>query len=195
MPRVPKTLIKALNSSEVAKILDEFDGRDFKSVRNRAITMLFIDTGLRLSELANIQLEDINVERQTILVTGKGNKQRMVRFGVRTAKTLWRYISLRNSLNGHSGALWLEKHGDEVKPNCIALVFKRLQQKTGIKVHCHRLRHTYAISALRNGMNPFVLQASLGHATLDMTRRYCQSLSFEDVYREHQKASPIDNIK
>ena len=60
---------------------------------------------------------------------------------------------------------------------------------------CQKLKHTYAISALRNGMNLFVLQASLGHAGLDMTRCYCASLGFEDVFLEHEMASPVDCLK
>ena len=194
-PKAPKKVVRALTPEELQRMLVEFNGRDFDSIRNRAITMLFVDTGLRLSELGNITLEDINLDRQTILIIGKGSKQRMVRFGSRTAKAIWKYLSLRNKLNGHSQRLWLNKHGYDINADAIACLFKRLADRTGIKIHSHKLRHTYAISALRNGMNPFILQASLGHSTLEMTRRYCQSLGFEDVYKAHITASPIDNIR
>jgi len=194
-PRAPKKLIRALSQEEMSSLLSEYPGRDFKDVRNRAMLMLFLDTGLRLAELGNITLEDMTLDRQTIFVTGKGSKQRMVRFGSVTAKALWKYLALRNTIDGHSKNLWLGRSGHEMRPTSIASLFKRLEDKTGIKVNPHKLRHTYAISALRNGMNPFVLQASLGHASLDMTRRYCASLGFEDVFREHEKASPVDRLK
>ena len=58
----------------------------------------------------------------------------------------------------------------------------------------HLLRHTFAISFLRNGGNVFALQATLGHSSLEMTRRYCQALGFEDVFKEHEMASPVDNV-
>jgi len=194
-PKAPRTLVKALSNEDIEAMLGRLNGRDFNDVRNRAALMLFIDTGLRLSELANISVDDIDLERQTILVMGKGSKQRMVRFGVKTAEALWRYLAIRAGVNGTVSGLWLDHNGNPVGSNAFQCFIKRLSQQTGITIYPHKLRHTYAISALRNGMSPFVLQISLGHSTLDMTRRYCSSLGFDDVYKAHVAASPIDHIK
>jgi len=64
----------------------------------------------------------------------------------------------------------------------------------GIRLSPHKLRHSFAISFLRNGANPFELQIALGHTTLEMTRRYTQALGFEDVFKRHIVASPVDNM-
>ena len=66
---------------------------------------------------------------------------------------------------------------------------------SGVKRGAHTFRHTAAIQCLRNGMGEFTLQMMLGHSTLAMTRRYVSSLSQEDVFKAHQKASPVDNMK
>ena len=64
----------------------------------------------------------------------------------------------------------------------------------GINIHPHLLRHGFAISFLRNGANPFELQMALGHSTLEMTGRYTQALGFEDVFKRHILASPVDRL-
>jgi site-specific recombinase XerD len=193
-PKEPRKVIKALSNEGVEQLLGALD-RGFEGIRNKALIMLLIDTGLRLGEVSNIALEDVDLERQTILVMGKGGKERRVRFGNKTAKALWRYMALRSKINGTRDALWLNREGDVLKANGIKLAVKRLSQRTGIKVHPHQLRHTFAIGMLRNGANPFEVQYLLGHSSLDMTRRYCQSLGFDDAYAAHIKASPMDNLK
>ena len=71
---------------------------------------------------------------------------------------------------------------------------RKLGQSIGLKLYPHLLRHTFAIMFLRNGGGEFALQSILGHSSLEMTRRYCQALGFEDVFKEHEMASPVDNV-
>ena len=76
----------------------------------------------------------------------------------------------------------------------IAQIIRDLGKELGILLSPHKLRHSFAISFLRNGANPFELQIALGHTTLEMTRRYTQALGFEDVFKRHVLASPVDNL-
>ena len=192
-PKEPKRVIKALTNEEISRILAVL-GRNFEGIRNKALILLLLDTGLRLGEVTGITMDSIDFDQQVITVLGKGAKERRVRFGSRTAKALWHYLALRNRISSESKALWLTRQGEALTANAIALVLKRIGQKTGIKVHAHKLRHTFAIMMLRNGTSPFEVQYLLGHSTLEMTRRYCQSLGFDDAYKSHKKASPVDNL-
>ncbi len=152
---------------------------------------MFLDTGLRLSELANLQLSDINIERGIIKVIGKGNKERLVRIGLKTQKALWNYLARRDSDLGH---IWLANDDESLAANGIAQMIRNLGKRIGIQRSPHKLRHSFAISFLRNGANPFELQIALGHSTLEMTRRYTQALGFEDVFKRHVLASPVDRL-
>ncbi|MDD4877303.1 MAG: site-specific integrase, partial [Dehalococcoidales bacterium] len=107
---------------------------------------------------------------------------------------LWKYLATRAKLNGGKNALWCDRYGNSLSERGIAGIFKALGNKVGIKIHPHLLRHTGATLFLKNGGSPFECQYLLGHSSLEMTKRYCQSLGFDDAYQAHVKASPIDNL-
>jgi len=190
-PRYSKKIIKGLEPEVCHRLLDSFNGRDFNDYRNKAILYMFLDTGLRLSELAGLQMSDINIERGIIKVMGKGNKERLVRVGLKTQKALWNYLSRRNSELTH---VWIGLDNEPFTATGIAQMIRNLGKRLGIKLSPHRLRHSFAISFLRNGANPFELQIALGHTTLEMTRRYTQALGFDDVFKRHVVASPVDRL-
>jgi site-specific recombinase XerD len=188
----PKRVMKAVPLEDIQKLLGQFNSRDFKSVRNKAIILVLLDTGLRVSECADLKLCDMNINRGILKVTGKGNKERLVRVGNVVQKALWRYISLRQS---NSDNLWTDAIGNAISANTIKLIMKRMSAKLGIKCNPHALRRSFAIYYLRNGGNIFELQLLLGHSSLEMVKRYLGSLQFEDAFKEHIKASPVDNLK
>ncbi|MFC2051562.1 tyrosine-type recombinase/integrase [Chloroflexota bacterium] len=190
-PRFQRKIIKGLEPDICHKLLDSFVGKSLADYRNKTILMMFLDTGLRLSELANLNMTDINMEQGIIRVIGKGNKERLVRIGLQTQKALWGYIAQRNS---NSDIVWLGKDNMPFTATGIAQMIRNLGKNIGIVLSPHKLRHSFAISFLRNGANPFELQMSLGHSTLEMTRRYTQALGFEDVFKRHVMASPVDRL-
>ncbi len=145
----------------------------------------------RLSELANLQLSDINVERGIIKVIGKGNKERYVRIGLKTQKALWNYLTRRNS---EVDFIWISRENQPLTATGIAQMVRNLGKSLSLSLSPHKLRHSFAIRFLRNGANPFELQIALGHSTLEMTRRYIQALGFEDVFKRHVLASPVDRL-
>jgi integrase/recombinase XerC len=146
---------------------------------------------MRLSELANLKLSDINLEKNIIKITGKGDKERLVRIGLKTQKALWSYLTRRTS---DLPDVWISKLGGAFRADSIARMIRDTSRKIGIDISPHKLRHTFAISFLRNGASPFELQVALGHSTLEMTRRYTQALGFDDVFNRHILASPVDKL-
>ncbi len=190
-PRVQRKIIKGLESEICHKLLGLFNGKSLGDYRNKAILYMFLDTGLRLSELANLQLSDINVERGTIKVVGKGNKERLVRIGLKTQKALWSYLARRNN---NMDYVWIGKDNNQTAADSIAQMVRKLGKRLDITLSPYKLRHSFAISFLGNGANPFELQLALGHTTLEMTRRYTQALGFDDVFKWHVIASPVDRL-
>jgi integrase/recombinase XerC len=90
--------------------------------------------------------------------------------------------------------VWLGKDNNKMAADSIAQMIRKLGKRLGMRLSPHKLRHSFAISFLRNGANPFELQIALGHTTLEMTRRYTQALGFDDVYKRHMVASPVDRL-
>jgi len=171
--------------------IETIDATTIRSFLNKAIVYMFLDTGLRLSELANLHMTDINMEQGIIKVVGKGDKERLVRIGIKSQKALWNYLAHRPIKVDH---VWLGRENAPFTVDGIAQMIRNLGKRYGIRLSPHKLRHSFAISFLRNGANPFELQIALGHTTLEMTRRYTQALGFDDVFKRHIVASPMDRL-
>jgi len=193
-PKVPKIVIKPFSAQDIERLLLLCSGNTFLDIRNRAIILLFMDTGMRLGELASIQLKDINFDNETIKVMGKGAKERIVRMGKTTQRAFLKYLLIRN--DDHA-CLWITEEGKPMKKAGIQIAIKRLCHRaeiTDAKPGPHTFRHTAAIHCLRNGMREFSLQIMLGHSSLAMTRKYVSTLGQDDMIRAHRTASPVDKI-
>lgn len=193
-------VIQPYAAEEIARMVAVCDydyqhNAKFLGSRNRAIILILLDTGLRVSEIANIGLEDIDTERGWIKVRGKGDKERVVRIGTTAQKALWRYLMYR--ADNVTSALWLTEEGTAFQSDGIQAMVKRLKQRAGVtsKGNCHRFRHTFALNFLRADRNPFNLQYLLGHSDLRMVRHYTATLGMEDALKAHEKASPVDLMR
>ena len=143
--------------------------------------------------MANITLNDVNWETGSILIRhGKGSKQRLVHMCSKAKRDLWRYVTLYR--HSESDTLFINRNGDPLDVIGIKILIKRLGQRAKVKVHPHKLRHTFAISYLRNGGDVFSLQYLLGHSSLQMTQRYLHSLNANDAANAHRKYSPLENL-
>lgn len=194
-PKVPRRIIRPFSAEQIRALLLLCDGAKFLGARNKAIILLFLDTGLRLSELASIRLSDVDFNRELITVMGKGAKERVVAMGKSIQKALLHYLLMRQ--DSHP-CLWVSKERRPLDARAIQCMIQRLGKRAGLQgVRCspHTFRHTAAINCLRNGMGEFNLQWMLGHSTLQMTRRYVSSLGAEDAIKAHRVASPVDNMK
>lgn len=91
--------------------------------------------------------------------------------------------------------LWITQEGNNLKAYSVETIFSKLRRKTGIAVHPHLFRHTFATLWLKNGGDSLMLQRLLGHTTLMMTNKYCQAIECEDAVESHKRYGPVDNIK
>jgi site-specific recombinase XerD len=185
-PHVPRRLIAPFSDAELRSLLALADDRE------RALVLLLFDTGLRLSELVSLHVGDVRPDG-TLHVLGKGAKERIVPLGTTARRALVRYLGTRARatstdplFTGRQGAL--SQRGTQ---QAIA----RLGRRAGIGTRCspHTFRHTFARGYLVNGGDVFSLQQILGHATLDMVRRYV-TLSEADLVARHRTASPADRL-
>jgi site-specific recombinase XerD len=194
LPKVPSRIVEVLAEGEVTALLAAVDPDTTAGARDLAILTLFLDTGLRLSELVGLQIGDAHFEEQWLKVMGKGSKERIVPFGSRAAKVLSRYVTFFRPDPRDTEALFLSSDGGPVTLNTIKMLCTRLRQRSRIeRLHVHLLRHTFATSYLLAGGDVFTLQAILGHTTLEMTRRYV-NLASAHVAVQHRRFSPMDRL-
>lgn len=186
-PRVPHKLVEPLDDAAVRRMLDA------ASVRDRAIVLLMLDTGLRLSEVASLRRSDMRPDG-TAKVTGKGSRERIVPIGNAACRALVRHLRQANVADS-DGAVFLARGGGPLSARGIQQVFNRLKRRAGIPGRCspHTLRHTFARAYLVNGGDVFTLQRILGHASLDMAKRYV-ALADVDLVARHRVASPGDRL-
>ena len=192
-------VIQPYTTKEIKNMLTvyEYDFRhnaQFLASRNKAIILVFLDTGLRAQELSSMLLTDIEREQGRIHVVGKGAKERVVRIGATAQKALWKYLVYRPETRFN--AVWLTEEGKPVKKGGIQIMIRRIKERAGIQSDgsCHRFRHTFAINFLRMDRNPFNLQYLLGHSDLRMVKHYVAALGMEDALKAHENASPADMI-
>jgi len=144
-------------------------------LRNQVILRTFVDTGIRLSELVNMTLRDLDLAARSIRVKGKGNKVRFVYLSLGTVKPLRVYLAQRRDLVGTAhDRVWIAQRGDPIGPSSVQSVLKRLKKRICFegKLSPHVLRHTYAVLYLENGGDTLSLKELLGHEDLETTAEY-----------------------
>jgi site-specific recombinase XerD len=190
-PRKEDKVVKPFSMDDIRKLLLLTSGSRFLEIRNRALLLMFLDTGIRLAEMSRILRADIDILSGIIMVKGKGRKERRVRIGKSTRKALYKYLCQRSDIFPE---LWVSEERRPMTRDGVKITIVKLCRRAGIKGGPHKIRHTAAINYLRNGGTEFTLQVMLGHSTLNMTRHYVSSLNAEDMMKVHEKASPVDNL-
>lgn len=196
-PKAPRTLAEVLRDEEVGRILACVDPETSWGSRDSAMLIVMLDTGLRLSEVANLAMANAHLDEGYLKVMGKGAKERMVPIGGVAQKALLRYVyKFRpEPLNASEDTLFLTPEGRAMSANGVQMVIRRLALKSGVKrLHPHLCRHTFATNYLMNGGDVFTLQQILGHTTLEMVRRYV-NLASAHVRVQHRKFSPMDRMR
>ncbi len=168
-------------------------------LRDIAILMLLLDTGMRASELCGLTPRNLNLKQQTCLVTGKGNKTRPLAFGTDTKRALEEYLPKADRLR--TTALFTAGRGryagNPLTRSGLLQLLERLgaeAELTGVRCSPHTCRHYFAVQFLKAGGNTFSLQMILGHTNLAMTRRYV-ALAQADTTRAQQRFSPMDRLQ
>jgi site-specific recombinase XerD len=198
--RLPLKIVQPFSPDDVLRLLACCDNGDAVSLRDRAILLLLLDTGIRVGELVRLELSDLDLEGQRLRVMhGKGNKQRVVAFGEDCTRALRCYLEARGT---QPGRLFVAAGGHRnlvpasaLQPNAVKQMLRRLGRQTGIqKVHAHRFRHTFATWAIEQHARELDVQYLLGHSTPDMVRRYSATYNSEQAARAHAAFSPADRL-
>lgn len=198
-PRVPKTLPRALSFPDTSRLL-ETGGEDAPfPARDRAIFEFLYATGLRVSELAGVDLDDLDLSQRLVRVLGKGRKERIVPYGEPAEEALRQYLPLRSALRARAGSdrqeepLFVNHRGGRLTPRSVARLLKRRLREAGLPagISPHALRHTFATHLLSAGADLRSIQELLGHASLSTTQKYTHvdAARLLEVYRKaHPKA-------
>lgn len=175
--KIGKHLPMTLSIDEVNKLMDIPLDNPF-NYRTKAMLEVMYGSGLRVSELVNLTLNDIDLYNDTILVHGKGSKERIVPLGDYAKEYLTKYLEVRNSLikrkNGNPDKLFLNNHGKPITRNGFNFLLNKLLKEKGIdkEVTPHTLRHSFATHMLDNGADLRTIQELLGHSDIVTTRIY-----------------------
>lgn len=192
-PKLEKKLPKYLNFDDTEKLLNAFDNKNYVSIRNSLILEILYSTGIRVGEITNIKVSDISISNETIKVTGKGNKERIVYFGSRCKNLLNLYFKESyNKLNKNNvDYLLLSKTGKKINEREIRTIVDDAAVIAGIKIKIspHVLRHTFATHMLQDGADLRSVQELLGHENLSTTQIYTH-LTNEKIRNIYLNAHP-----
>lgn len=193
-PKLPSRVLDVVRPDEVKRLLAACGASTANGGRDLAVVTLFLDTGLRLSELVGLTIEDVHLQDGWQKVFGKGEKERIVPFGTRATKALGRCLSFYRPEEADTDSFFVNRDGSPITGNTVKMLFTRFRAKANVpRLHPHLLRHTFATSYLMAGGDVFSLQAILGHTTLEMTRRYV-NLASSHVAIQHRRFSPMDRL-
>jgi site-specific recombinase XerD len=199
IPRPMRKVIATFSTAQLQALISAINISTPVGQRDLTMLLLMLDSGMRVSELCGIELEDLRLEEGIIKVLGKGNKERLIPVGKQVQKLLWHYINRfrPEPMKPQCRILFLTDDGYPMHRERVGEIFKRygnLADIQGVRCSPHTFRHTAAVSFLRNGGDVFSLQRLLGHSSLEMTRRYSE-LADIDIQRAHRRASPVDNLE
>lgn len=194
-PRPEATQITPFSSADISRLL--VAARTGKNpLRDAAIIITLLDTGIRIGELANLELHHVQWIESSLKVKGKSG-ERTVPFGRKTKAAVKNYVDKeRTAASPSVRHVFLNASGDELRVERAKQQFTRLARRADIKtskVGPHQMRHTFAVEFIRAGGDAFSLQQILGHSTLEMTRRYVH-LAQTDLREAHRRFSPGNRL-
>lgn len=190
-PKVPRSLPKSLTKEEVKKLLSVIPPT---RKRDRLIVLLLYGSGLRVSELCNLKINDVDFKRSLIIVRGgKGGKDRIVPVPGALLKEIEDYLKMRNDDSEYLLVEERRSRKDRLSPKTVWYILNKYGKKAGIKVTPHMLRHSFATHMLENGIDIRVIQEILGHSNLSTTQIYTK-VTVEHLRRAQEKAKLIESL-
>lgn len=199
-PRLERTLPNFLTHEQIERLFDHAEARamegDPASVRNLAIIELFYSTGMRLSELQGLDLEDVDLISERVRVMGKGRKERIVPLGRKAARALQNYAARREAVLSRADrpdrrALFIGPTGRRLSTRgiqkIVAAFLERVSEESGLSTHS--LRHSFATHLVDRGADLLAVKELLGHASLNTTQIYTHT-SRERLMRAYRQAHP-----
>jgi integrase/recombinase XerC len=197
-PRLEKRLPKVISIDEVIQFIETPNGETVLGKRDRAILELLYATGCRVSEVAGMNLEDIDFKHETIRVRGKGRKERFVPFGSKAKEALQSYIEVRGMLvaeapehKREAKAVFLNYQGTRITTRSIGRLVDKYVKECAMAhdISPHSLRHSFATHLLSAGADLRAIQELLGHARLSTTQIYTH-VSIDQLMQVYDKAHP-----
>lgn len=192
--KAPTVIIQPFDEVELKQLFAMPDKSTFVGYRDYCIMLVLLDTGVRLIELENMSLSNMNFDNNKFLVMGKGAKEREIPFQSTTKQFLQRYIKLRGS--EEHDYLWINQYGGKLNRKTIQERLQLYGEKAklkGVRVSPHTFRHTCAKMYILSGGDVLSLQKLLGHSSLDMVRHYVE-LWGSDLQQMHKRHSPVEGL-
>jgi len=192
-PEVPKNIIEVLTEDEIRTIEKSINPRCFLGARMLAVFHTLLDTGIRADELLTLKIDSIDFKDQSMMVHGKGDKERIVPFGATCKRTLMKYLITWRP-ESTTDYVILSVSGTPLTYDALAHLVKRLGEKNDVpRLHAHLLRHTFAVRYLLNGGDLMTLKLILGHEEISTTQKYLH-LANQHIVARHHTFSPLDRI-
>jgi len=191
-PKAEKRLPTFLSVDDVFKLIEKPDTIGFIHARDRAILELLYSSGLRVSEVAGLNVEDVNTREGLVKVRGKGRKERIVPLGSKAVEAIRGYLTEKILLKKKSKTLFLNKRGTELSERGIRRIVVKYARLIGVtgQIGPHTLRHTFASHLLQAGADLRVIQELLGHASLSTTQKYTH-LDITHLMDIYDRAHPL----
>ena len=197
LPKLEKRLPKFIYEDEIKEFFDSIDVTSERGKRDKLIFLLLYGSGLRVSELTDLKLRDVNLPDRVISVHGKGSKDRLFPMNKETQKefetylTIARPVLLSKNDNLDNDHVFLNFKGSTLTPRGVRDILERLirESSSTLRVSPHTFRHSFATHLLNNGMDVRMVQELLGHSNLSTTQIYTK-ISKESLMKEYEKAFP-----
>jgi integrase/recombinase XerC len=195
-PRLPKLLPKFLSVDDAFSLVEKPEGIGFAPARDRAILELLYSSGLRVGELAGLNVEDINVREALVKARGKGKKERIVPIGSKALDAIKTYLVERILLKSKEKAVFLNRLGTRLTDRGVRRIVVKYARAIAINgsIGPHTLRHSFASHLLQGGADLRVIQELLGHASLSTTQKYTH-LDVAHLMDIYDKAHPMAKDK
>ncbi|KRL83859.1 tyrosine recombinase XerC [Ligilactobacillus apodemi] len=192
----PRRLPRFFYEKELTLLFEETNGNDKLSIRDNALLETLYSTGMRVSECTGLKVNDIDFELKTMLLHGKGRKDRYVPFGSYCDKALKRYLTkarkpLMEKYHHEHEYVFVNHHGEPITPAGVSYVLDQILMRSSLSssIHPHELRHTFATHMLSNGADLRTVQELLGHSSLSTTQIYTH-VTPEHLQRDYRKYFP-----
>jgi len=191
-PKVPQLLPKFLSVDDTFSLIEKPEGIGFMPARDRAILELLYSTGLRVSELAGLNMEDLSIKEGLVKARGKGKKERIVPIGAKAIDAMKSYLIERILMKTKEEAIFLNRLGTRLTDRGIRRIVVKYARASTIKgqIGPHTLRHSFASHMLQSGADLRIIQELLGHASLSTTQKYTH-LDITHLMDVYDKAHPL----